>query len=292
MRIFSITWNTHGTKELPALEIAADMVIISLQECYEPPDIGMLRKEFRYCVSESMFGLQTIILGKSKIEAKTSRIGLGPCGFVNKGFIATKINKSILHVNAHLPAHEHNHEKRLGQLRTILEFCKAMEMAVGQHANTVIISGDLNFRMKDGFDQSADFLRLFPQFKESKIEFQPTYKYKGNVLVSSRTPSYCDRVFVASRHDLVFLKYTSMSHVVASDHKPVVCEFFVPETKSEMPTASKNGTEAEILCSGARNMPLHRALADTYLLCINNAGALSALIILLICSILMRSLSR
>lgn len=283
MRIFSVTWNTHGTRELPILETTADLITISLQECYSSPDMSILGKEFEHRVSKSMFGLQTVILSKSRIEAKTIRIGLGPCGFVNKGFIATRINRSILHINAHLQAHDHNHEKRLRQLKSILEFCKGMEVATGQRTDTVILSGDLNFRMKGGLDQAVDFLRLFPQFKESKIKFQPTYKYKGGALVPSRTPSYCDRIFVASRHDLKFLKYTSMPQIVASDHKPVVCEFCVIEANSEAP---ENGTRAEILNSEARSMLFRRMSTNAYLLCIDNASILSGSILLLVCSVL------
>lgn len=284
MKVFSITWNTHGTKELPSFHSTADIVTISLQECYRSPNIGNIQKSFRHVASESMFGLQTIILSKSRVKVNATRIGLGPCGFVNKGFIVTRINRTILHVNTHLQAHSSNHNKRLLQLRTILEFCRAMDAE--QPINTIILSGDFNFRMEGGIDQSADFLRLFPQFKEPEIKFQPTYKYEGNVLVSSRVPSYCDRVFVASKHNLVFLAYTSMSQVIVSDHKPVICEFSVKNSP-----LLHNKDEIILLCSRPRSMMLSKWLTSVYLFCIINVDVLSALVLLLAYSILVHRCS-
>lgn len=86
---------------------------------------------------------------------------------------------------------------------------------------TVVLNGDLNFRSDSGKDQARVFLREYGCFKEAAIGFKPTYKYEGHSLSLKRVPSYCDRIFVASDRSIEFEKYSSLSKVIDSDHKPV-----------------------------------------------------------------------
>jgi hypothetical protein len=122
-------------------------------------------------------------------------------------------------------------------------------------ADHVVFCGDLNYRM-DGTESEVktlvanrDFSSLFARdqllqllsnpkamafrgFKESPIEFAPTYKYAvgtqnwdekpGKV----RVPAYCDRVvyYAPSTETMTIQKYTSLPQITSSDHKPVRCD--------------------------------------------------------------------
>ena len=132
--------------------------MMSLQECYHPPNILLIKGEFIFRHVESLYGLQTLILSKEKINLKINKIGYGPFGLPNKGFISIKINNSILYLNAHLSAHEYNHIKRLKQISNMLNY------VTSDSINTIILSGDLNFRMENGKDQSTDLFKIYENF--------------------------------------------------------------------------------------------------------------------------------
>lgn len=227
MQILCFTWNTEGFANLPNISEKADMFIFSLQECYFTPSkktilnsIDGNYEQYPFITHCSMFGLKTIIVSKQKLQIEFYRIGQGPLGFLNKGFIASVINKNLVHINCHLVAHDHNSKRRMEQLEEILSFSYI-------HLNTIILSGDMNFR---SLEETRHFREKFPMFKEHMIEFKPTYKYNGKVLSSKRTPAYCDRIMYSSIFDASSLSYKSLDSVISSDHKPVTCLINIDET--------------------------------------------------------------
>lgn len=223
MKICALTWNANGNKELPDFETDADLIILSLQECYRMPSIDGIKADFRFVETHSMFGLKTIIASREPFHVEFCKIGQGALRFINKGFIAAKINGRTMHINAHLAAHEHKNDRRMAQLKEIVEF-------VGKDIETLILSGDLNFRCTPN-DQGEEFKRKYSDFKEAVINFKPTYKFKGNEYDKRRRPSFCDRVIVASCFAVDFREYRSIESVCDSDHKPVICEFSISQKK-------------------------------------------------------------
>jgi len=218
MRVTAFTWNMHGGTTLPELETDADLHIISLQESSGWVFPKIRDRHIRIC---SMFGLRTIVGSRDPLKVEFFRMGLGPLGFINKGFIVASINDHIIHVNAHLAPHDHNMHLRLQQLDRILKFIR-------RDAQVIILTGDLNFRCTPD-DQGAEFLRMHLSFKEGAIRFKPTYKYVADRYDTSQVPSYCDRVLVASIFRVRFLLYTSLDDVFLSDHKPVLCKFEITD---------------------------------------------------------------
>lgn len=219
MNIFVMTWNTHGCCKLPKIPYDADMVFISLQECFTLPKYNHLLSGYSTHFNASLIGLQSILLSKTHLTVQVKKIGMGYLGLPNKGFIAFIINNSILYINAHLIHNDYNQKHRMVQLR------KIFTSTYLSHINTIILSGDLNFRIFNGQDQAVEFFKEFPVFKESEISFKPTYKYIKHVLSPSRTPSFCDRILVASKRKVVFDHYNSMENITDSDHKPVYSLF-------------------------------------------------------------------
>ncbi|KAI5173383.1 hypothetical protein PAEPH01_1933 [Pancytospora epiphaga] len=228
MKIFAYTWNTHGFFQIPAIDTSADLYIVSLQECLSTPSLGKLADLYDYKSSFSFCGLQTLVFGKADFKCKFTRLALGPLFLPNKGCIASVINASILHINVHLSAHPENQPTRMEQIRMILE------LIYRPSYETVIFTGDFNFRIVQGKDQSLDFIERYPIFKEGRIDFKPSYKYEGSNLSIKRAPSYCDRIYVFSQRDLSFIRYNSSNEVVSSDHKPVYCEFKLGFLRDEM----------------------------------------------------------
>ena len=227
MKIYCLTWNIHNHTKLPKLSEQADIFIFSLQESlFTPTKKNILNsidsdlKPYPYIYKCSMFQLKTIIVSKHKLQVDFYRIGQGPLGFLNKGFITSVINKSIAHINCHLEEHDHNYETRLKQLTQILSFAQI-------HRNTIILTGDFNFR---SLQEAKTFKNKFPMLKENTIQFRPTYKYNGKELSPTWTPAHCDRVMYASVFSISSLKYDSLASVTSSDHKPVFNLFELNES--------------------------------------------------------------
>lgn len=259
MKVCVLTWNTHSGTKVPEIDAHADLLIVSLQECYSTPKI---KCPFKYAMVCSMFGLKTLVASNDKVKVRFFRAGQGVFGFVNKGFIAARIDEKILHINAHLAPHEYNNHVRLLQLEEIVKF-------VDKEVQTVILTGDLNFRCWP-YDQADDFKRKYPQFREEKIQFRPTYKYKGASYDLSRAPSYCDRVMVASVFGISFSEYSSLDRVTLSDHKPVICRFKIGNDRMRQQVFSSYGN-----CLAPRRM-----LTMVYVLLVEEGKRLLALTIL------------
>lgn len=159
----------------------------------------------------------------------------------------------ILYINAHLAAHDNQQSSRIDQLNKILAYTNDKELG------TVILSGDLNFRMVDGNDQATEFTNNYTMFKEHVINFPPTFKYHrgnpGECYNYKRTPSYCDRIFISSNHTVGFQKYDSLHNVLSSDHKPVYLQFSIifnnlNELHQLIPVKSVSTHRKELVCNG------------------------------------------
>ncbi|ELA41389.1 uncharacterized protein VICG_01630 [Vittaforma corneae ATCC 50505] len=261
MKICTLTWNTHGGAVIPEIETHADLFIVALQECYDTPRI---KCHFRYVKMCSMFGLKTLVASNDEVKTQFFRVGQGAFSFVNKGFIATKVNEQILHINAHLAPHEYNNDERLRQLEEIVKF-------VGSEIQTVILAGDLNFRCCP-HDQADGFKRRYPQFREEKIHFKPTYKYRQNSYDLSRTPSYCDRVMVASAFRVSFDEYSSLDKITLSDHKPVICRFKVTNDR----------VVQQVFSGSSSSLIARRMLTAMYVLLIEERRKLLLLTVLIL----------
>lgn len=214
MHILVLTWNSHGASTLPSFSTSADLILVSMQECYSPPTKTL--QSHPYHTRYSLCGLQTLIWSKQPLKTSAIKIGLGKAHFINKGFIAVNISNDIMHVNAHLAAHPENNGLRMKQVESILRYCASFPFT------TFILSGDLNFRCVGGEDQGRIFLDSYEMFREHEIKFKPTYRYRKSSIDLRREPSFCDRIFVASGGSAELERYYSLSTVILSDHKPVV----------------------------------------------------------------------
>ena len=182
--------------------------------------------------------------------------------FRTKGAIATAFmlfGTSFLFVNSHLTAHTENTKDRIKDVKKInamlnlpkdtknMPLRNAKAKDISDRFDTTFWSGDLNFRLeqsrevvlrevKEGvsvldFDQ-LNYLRqegfIFKGFRESEIQFSPTYKYdvgtnSFDTSSKQRTPSYTDRILYKFHPStkVKALYYDSVQNVTSSDHKPV-----------------------------------------------------------------------
>lgn len=187
-------------------------------------------------------------------------IRLGFCGlWGNKGANYCKLsigNTDICFVNSHLTAHEHNDHKRIEDCRRIIDKrCENVSISGAVLDNDyVFFFGDLNFRLKnlsvetikqkineksfddllkhDQYNLTADNYDHFFNFKESKINFAPTYKFDKDTdnydtSKKRRKPAWCDRILHQIKDtklnvlNIETLNYDSLLSFKQSDHKPV-----------------------------------------------------------------------
>lgn len=99
------------------------------------------------------------------------------------------------------------------------------------HMGKLKIETPDSLRYNNTIDNSHAFLAKYPEFKEHKISFMPTYKYRigTNEYNTNRVPSWCDRVFIASSYGYEITDYSSIGSVKYSDHKPVSAEIRINE---------------------------------------------------------------
>lgn len=218
MEIFVFSWNIHWGGELPSLPARADIIVVALQECLVPPSSKQLDLLYpgRYHYTMSMVTLHTIVVSRRPLGIRTELLGMGYFGFPNKGALLAYLDHSLCIANVHFVPSPEAQAERMGQLlRTI--------SAMAEHdPATAVLVGDFNFRIVAGADQAVEFLRTYPVFREGAKDFKPTYKYSKGEVDPKRTPSYCDRIFIASKYACDIPKYDSLQHIMDSDHKPVV----------------------------------------------------------------------
>ncbi|EJW04024.1 hypothetical protein EDEG_01689 [Edhazardia aedis USNM 41457] len=259
MNISVLTFNTNNNLiDVDDLErikenLSSDVIILNLQEFYYPfsypneflEKIGKTFEEYELTFYDRFFGLITLILQKNNgiSKIKPLKIGLGPCYFGNKGFISVLMNDTI-YINAHLSAHTRNNTKRLDMIDDIFALIRAEYELEKTKIHTIVLSGDLNFRnepsssgknnlrelsypMCKEIDQIRHFQQKYPEFVESEITFEPTYKYEPGTdkFSKKRVSSYCDRILVCSNKAIKFDTYSSINDIKSSDHKPVFANF-------------------------------------------------------------------
>ena len=158
-------------------------------------------------------------------------------------------------IGCHLQHNLEKQEKRNLMSRELVAEMKMLELQnqipgldADQVSDYCFYLGDLNYRLKTTFtdlnnsnvqesaiamipthDQMIEAIKegYYPLYKESDIDFQPTYKMSAteNIYIDKKdqAPSYCDRViFKANRpgaHNVDF--YRSKHNVFGSDHRPV-----------------------------------------------------------------------
>lgn len=242
-----LSWNVNNKSDVMegvrrALgDINTDVILISLQEHFVlhstvSVGIGKMFPGYKALSVCRMVGLWSVVLSKEDYKVDVMRIGLGWLGLPNKGACVTRLCCGIVFVSCHLSAHVGNNKRRLKQIQTMFE-CVCDEWSL-RNARTVVIAGDMNFRMSEGtcsvdysevgrFDQCNEFKRLYPMFKEHPICFGPTYKYINNTdtLSGKRQPAWCDRILVSSIHEVMFEGYGSIEDMRSSDHRPVLAMF-------------------------------------------------------------------
>lgn len=228
LTIGALTWNMHNTEILPSMHTVPDLLFISVQESFTAPITPNIHGAYPNVYKKALWGIRTILFSKKPVNCRFNTRGMGPLNFPNKGYVATVINDDILHINVHLTHSPARQKVRMAQIESILRW------EYSPHYSTIIFTGDFNFRIHNNYDQGQDFIREYgPAFKEAKIDFLPTYKFTGNEYNPRRVPSYCDRVFVMTQHDLKFKQYIAMSQITASDHKPVYCLFSLSGERKE-----------------------------------------------------------
>ena len=174
----------------------------------------------------------------------------------NKGAVGvwfTFININIMIINSHLAARKENSEIRNNSFEYII---KNMNPNF-KKLDFIVFMGDLNYRLNNNKIEinkiRNDYLELleFDQlsfekrriklisnlgFKEGKINFLPTFKYRNNtdefdVRNIKKQPAWTDRILYTKREtcfgilDVEQIEYDSMQNIIMSDHKPVYSYF-------------------------------------------------------------------
>ncbi|KAF7258607.1 hypothetical protein EG68_04130 [Paragonimus skrjabini miyazakii] len=179
----------------------------------------------------------------------------------NKGGVGLRLtlfNTALCFVNCHLAAGEANVERRNQDFQEIKRKMLFERRADVNNPNTldlltildhdlIFVFGDLNYRINglesnivrrfiekqeyskilayDELTKQCASNRAFGAFRESPINFAPTYKFDSNSQTydsseKNRVPSYCDRILWSGKH-CEAICYRSHSCFTMSDHKPV-----------------------------------------------------------------------
>lgn len=216
-----------------------------------PEDKYVLLRSGQLVGAALMIFVKVSILKKIKnAEGGVKKTGMsGMAG--NKGAVAIRMdyaNTSICFVTAHLAAGFANYEERNRDYRTISHGLRFQRDRTIEDHDTVIWLGDFNYRIGLGDEKvrrlvsigdldtlyQNDQLNLqmvagnvFKYYSESKITFNPTYKYDNgtdtyDTSEKTRIPAWCDRIL--RRGDLRQTSYAT-APLRFSDHKPVYGTF-------------------------------------------------------------------
>jgi len=252
--LFICTWNVCGqkpsTNDLGVIfEPNHDLYVIGTQEYGKSLTKAVVYSDFKgwemkvqswagedyaYVHSESMAGLNLVILHKKSINLKSTVLGSGvlATGFANvvgnKGavWIALTIGEEqLIFVNSHFHAHHDEVKKRNEDFAQITEgisevFSKVHGKGLTEKFDHVFWMGDLNYRVygnraivdaciRKGFwevmianDQLTSELeagRVFKHYREGDLTFPPTYKFnigstEYDTSPKARIPSWTDRI--------------------------------------------------------------------------------------------------
>ena len=175
----------------------------------------------------------------------------------NKGFCTVTFqcfDKITSIGSGHFEAGESKNDERIKTLIQLLN--KPIKLVENQlitfkDADYWIILGDVNFRIDLSYgevikaikEKKFDSLYKFDQFNtslekdeflqnhvcESKINFEPTYKYEKDSneydKKKGRIPSYTDRIFFCKEEGIKMISYKCINNLKYSDHRPVIGVF-------------------------------------------------------------------
>ncbi|XP_025027261.1 type II inositol 1,4,5-trisphosphate 5-phosphatase isoform X3 [Python bivittatus] len=229
----------------------------------EPPDV--------YCVGLQIklvrrVGILLLLCVRRELAANISDVGIATVGSLvgmgDKGAVAIHFrfhSTTICMVNAHLAAHPQESEQ---QNQDFHDICARLQfyqqdpslpaIPLSQH-DVIVWLGDLNYRLEEQdiervkklidaqdicalyqYDQLKNQMeakRVFEDFTEGEINFQPTYKYKAGSDewdTSERCCAFawCDRILFKGK-TISQLSYRSHMSLRNSDHKPVSAVFSI-----------------------------------------------------------------
>eukprot|EP01102_Stenamoeba_stenopodia_P002821 TRINITY_DN1268_c0_g2_i8.p1 TRINITY_DN1268_c0_g2~~TRINITY_DN1268_c0_g2_i8.p1 ORF type:complete len:777 (-),score=178.74 TRINITY_DN1268_c0_g2_i8:51-2381(-) len=223
-------------------------------------------KTYQTLALMSLWEIRIIILVKTDLLPKISNIETGKKAtglfnkLGNKGGVAIsfRVNDTPLcFVNCHLAAGQDKINDRNDNVKDIFN-----SLTLGEGGDMCMSSayffwfGDLNYRInlsyevgvQQAYDRNIDSLvqqdqlvhlmaanKVLSDFKEPRISFPPTYRYRRGCrkysVEKSRVPSYCDRILVWSNANCdppVLSFYNSVDSVMTSDHSPVHAAYNIP----------------------------------------------------------------
>ncbi|KAM6428506.1 type II inositol 1,4,5-trisphosphate 5-phosphatase isoform 3-T3 [Liasis olivaceus] len=209
-------------------------------------------------------GILLLLCVRRELAANISDVGIATVGSLagmgDKGAVAIRFrfhSTTICMVNAHLAAHPQESEQQnqdFHDLYARLQFYQQdpslPAIPLSQH-DVIVWLGDLNYRLEEQdierikklidaqdvravyqYDQLKNQMeakRVFEDFTEGEINFQPTYKYKAGSDewdTSERCCAFawCDRILFKGK-TVSQLSYRSHTSLRNSDHKPVSAMF-------------------------------------------------------------------
>mmetsp|Transcript_19392 Transcript_19392/g.21567 ORF Transcript_19392/g.21567 Transcript_19392/m.21567 type:complete len:498 (+) Transcript_19392:41-1534(+) len=280
LRVFIGTWNVGDNA--PAndklgewIQKDYDIYAISAQECAYPPRghstinkdwIAAIRAFFkqngqRYKLVDTIDLREAIRLSvwiKADLRPLVSNVQRDKIAtkfpvLWRKGGTAIKfdfLSTSMLFVNAHFTAHQHNITSRNNDAQMIMRKIRLgnKNFDMGNQFNYVFWCGDLNYRIEmdkekalnlidnaqwtdlEKHDQLINQMRennVLDSFVEQPIRFHPTYKWKRNKgdydRKAPRVPAWCDRVLSKTLKGSYIkpIAYDAVTTMLTSDHLAV-----------------------------------------------------------------------
>ncbi|KAL9109256.1 MAG: hypothetical protein Q9227_006011 [Pyrenula ochraceoflavens] len=216
-----------------------------------------------------IFVKASILPDVKNVEGSIKKTGMsGIAG--NKGAVAIRFeygSTSLCFVTAHLAAGFANYEERNRDYRTISHGLHFPKNRTIESHSTIIWLGDFNYRIGLSYERCRSLIRAgdlstlyendqlnlqmvagltFPFYSESRITFDPTYKYdlgtdEYDTSEKSRIPAWCDRI-LRKGTNLKQIEYNA-APLRFSDHRPVYATFECTITTVNEPLKAKLSTE-------------------------------------------------
>lgn len=208
----------------------------------------LLRAEFMSSILLLLFVKSSHVSKVTEVEGKSKKTGLGGMT-ANKGTVAIRLNvcsTSFCFVNSHLASGLSYTEERNNDFISSWNGIRFSRNRYIKHHDNIIWIGDLNYRItfpnekvrdliykndlttllsRDQLSYQMMRIKEFKIFKESEINFPPTYKFDKfsddyDSSEKQRVPAWTDRILYRGQH-LKSLKYDIASIIKFSDHRPV-----------------------------------------------------------------------
>lgn len=208
----------------------------------------LLRSEFMSSILLLLFVREDMVPKVTRVEGKSKKTGLGGIT-ANKGSVAIRLNvgsTSFCFVNSHLASGLSYTEERNNDFINAWNGIRFSRNAYIKDHDNIIWLGDLNYRITLPNDKTRFFIdkndlksllerdqlsyqmmriKEFKHFRESPIDFLPTYKFdkfsdQYDTSEKQRVPAWTDRIIFSGSH-LKSIKYDIASVIKFSDHRPV-----------------------------------------------------------------------